>query len=112
MYVKSLGVAALAEFELLVLLAVLQCGEHAYSVAVHGDLERRSGRAASMGAVYITLDRLESKGFLTSRLGEPTRERGGRAKRDYLPTRAGLAALEEECRVIRRMWNGLGLWAD
>ena len=44
MYVKSLGVAALAEFELLVLLAVLQCGEHAYSVAVHGDLERRSGR--------------------------------------------------------------------
>ena len=104
--------AALAEFELLVLLAVLHTGDTAYSVAVHEELERRSGRSASMGAVYITLDRLESKGFLTSRLGEPTRERGGRAKRYYAPTRSGLAALKEECRVIRRMWNGLGLLTD
>ena len=104
--------AALAEFELLVLLAVLDSGDTAYSVAVHEELERRSGRSASMGAVYITLDRLESKGFLTSRLGEPTRERGGRAKRYYAPTRSGLAALKEECRVIRRMWNGLGLLTD
>lgn len=107
-----IGVAAVAEFELLVLLAVLHCGETAYSVAVHDELERRSGRAASMGAVYITLDRLESKGFLTSRLGEPTRERGGRAKRYYTPTRAGVAALKAECRVIRRMWSGLGLLTD
>ena len=104
--------AALAEFELLVLLAVLQCGDGAYSVAVHTELQRRSGRSASMGAVYITLDRLETKGFLTSRLGEPTPERGGRAKRYYLPTRAGVAALKDECRVIRRMWSGLGLLAD
>ena len=104
--------AALAEFELLVLLAVLHCGENAYSVAVHEELERRSRRHASMGAVYITLDRLETKGFLTSRLGEPTRERGGRAKRYYAATRGGLSAVKQECRVIRRMWSGLGLLAD
>ncbi len=104
--------AALAEFELLVLLAVMHCADGAYSVAVHAELERRSGRSASMGAVYITLERLETKGFLSSTLGEPTRERGGRAKRYYSPTRAGIAALKAECRVIRRMWSGLGLLTD
>lgn len=101
--------AALAEFELLVLLAALHCGERAYSVSVHQELERRSRRRASMGAVYVTLERLEAKGFLTSRLGPPTPERGGRAKRFFTPTRAGLAALKEECSVIQRMWAGLGL---
>jgi DNA-binding PadR family transcriptional regulator len=104
--------AALAEFELLVLLAVLRCGEQAYSVAVHEELEGRSRRKASMGAVYVTLERLETKGLLSSRLGEPTPERGGRAKRYYRPTRSGLAALKEECGVIRRMWAGLGLVGD
>jgi PadR family transcriptional regulator PadR len=106
------AVPSLAEFELLVLLAVLHCGAAAYSVSVHAELERRSGRPASMGAVYITLDRLEAKGLLTSRLGEPTKERGGRAKRYFSITATGLAAVREECRVIRRMWLGLGLIAD
>lgn len=104
--------AHVAEFELLVLLAALQCGESAYSVAVHAELERRSGRPASMGAVYVTLERLETKGFLTSRLGEPTAARGGRAKRFYTVTRAGRAAVKDECRLIRRMWSGLGLITD
>jgi PadR family transcriptional regulator PadR len=104
--------ATLAEFELLVLLGVLQRADDAYAVGVHQELEERSRRAASMGAVYITLDRLETKGFLTSRLGEPTAARGGRAKRFYAPTRAGMEALRAECRVIRRMWHGLGLLAD
>lgn len=101
--------ALIAEFELLVLLAVLHCGDASYSVAVHAELERRSGRPASLGAVYITLERLEAKGFLSSRLGAPTAERGGRAKRYFTPTAAGGAALKDECRVIRRMWAGLGL---
>ena len=104
--------AAVAEFELLVLLAVMQCGDSAYSVAVHGELERRSRRPASTGAVYVTLDRLEAKGFLASRLGEPTAARGGRAKRYYLLTAAGKAAVRDECRVIKRMWAGLGLVPD
>jgi DNA-binding PadR family transcriptional regulator len=101
--------AVVAEFELLILLAVLRCGDEAYSVAVHDALVRRSGRAASMGAVYVTLERLERKGLLASRLGEPTPERGGRAKRYFSVTRTGLAAVKNECRVIRRMWSGLGL---
>jgi DNA-binding PadR family transcriptional regulator len=104
--------AALAEVELLVLLAVMHCADAAYSVAVHAELERRSGRAASMGAVYITLDRLEGKGFLTSRLDEPTAARGGRAKRFFTITAAGRDAVKEECRVIRRMWLWLGLVID
>ena len=104
--------AAVAEFELLVLLAVMHCGERAYSVAVHADLERRSRRPASIGAVYVTLERLEGKGFLASRLGEPTAARGGRAKRYFSVTPAGRVAVREECRVIRRMWAGLGLVTD
>ena len=104
--------ASLAEFELLVLLAVMRCGDFAYSVTVHAELERRSGRAASIGAVYITLDRLEAKGFLGSRLGEPTAARGGRAKRFFTVTTAGRAATRDECRLIRRMWLGLGLVTD
>jgi PadR family transcriptional regulator, regulatory protein PadR len=102
----------IAELELLVLLAVLHCGATAYSVAVHAELERRSGRSASIGAIYVTLERLEAKGFLTSRLGEPTAERGGRAKRYFSVTAAGMSTLKDECRVIRRMWAGLGLLAD
>ena len=101
--------AEVAEFELLVLLAVMHCGDGAYSVAVHAELERRSRRRASIGAVYVTLERLESKGFLASELGEPTAERGGRAKRFYAVTSSGRAAVAEECRVIRRMTAGLGL---
>jgi PadR family transcriptional regulator, regulatory protein PadR len=105
-------VAQVAEFELLVLLAVMHCGESAYSVAVHAELERRSRRRASMGAVYVTLERLETKGFLASQLGEPTAERGGRAKRFYTVTRTGRAAVAEECRILRRMTAGLNLAAD
>lgn len=104
--------AAVAEFELLVLLAVMHRGEGAYSMAVHTELERRSRRPASIGAVYVTLERLEAKGLLTSRLGEPTAARGGRAKRYFTVTSAGLAAVREECRVLRRMWAGLGLLTD
>lgn len=104
--------AQVAEFELLVLLAVLQCGESAYSVAIHRELERRSRRPASIGAVYVTLERLEAKGLLASSLGEPTAARGGRAKRFYTVTAPGEAAAAEECRVIRRMAAGLGLAAD
>ena len=104
--------AAIAEFELLVLLAVLRCGEAAYSVSVRDGIERRGGRRTSLGAVHLTLDRLEQKGFLVSRLGDPTPARGGRAKRYYSATRAGRHVLKAECRVISRMWSGLGLLAD
>ncbi|HUF47695.1 MAG TPA: helix-turn-helix transcriptional regulator [Vicinamibacterales bacterium] len=104
--------AVLAEFELRVLLSVLRAGDEAYAVAVHETLERRTGRRASLGAVYITLDRLERKGLLASRLGEPTAERGGRAKRYYRATRAGTAAAREESRVLRRLLDGLDVLTD
>ena len=89
------------------LLAVLHGGAQAYAVSVQDEIERRSGRKASSGAVYVTLDRLERKGLLRSRLGEATAERGGRAKRFYALTRQGLAALKAERQVMRRMWGGL-----
>src|SRR5687767_14734715 len=99
----------LAEFEFRVLLTVMRCGGDAYAVAVHEDLEARSRQKASLGAVYITLDRLARKGYLSSRLGEPTAARGGRAKRHYTVTRRGLALLKVECDAMQRLWAGLGL---
>jgi DNA-binding PadR family transcriptional regulator len=99
--------AILAEFELRVLLTVMRVTGEAYAVAVHEELEHRTGRKVSLGAVYITLDRLERKGFLSSRLGDPTPERGGRAKRYYRATRAGTAAAREEYRILRRLADGL-----
>ena len=99
----------LAEFELRVVLAVLRCERDAYAVAVHRELEARTGQRASLGAVYITLDRLARKGWLTSRLGEPSAARGGRAKRYYTVTRRGVALLRAECGAMQRLWQGLGL---
>ena len=103
---------ALAEFELRVLLTVLRCGEDAYAVAVHEELQRRTRRRASIGAVYVTLDRLERKGLLASALGEPRAERGGRARRHYRLTRKGETAVRQECLVIQDLWRGLGIAED
>lgn len=99
----------LAELETRILLTVLRCGDDAYAVAVHDDLERRSQERFSLGAVYITLDRLARKGLLASQLGEPSPERGGRAKRHYSLTRRGRALLKTECAAMQRLWTGLGL---
>lgn len=98
-----------AEFELRILLTVLRCGDDAYAVAVHEDLEARTRQHASLSAVYITLDRLARKGWLTSRLGEPSAARGGRAKRYYRVTKSGMALLKAECGAMHRLWAGLGL---
>ena len=99
----------LAELELRVLLGVLRRGDEAYAVAVRDEIEARTGRAVSIGSLYITLQRLERKGLLRSRLGEPTSERGGRAKRFYTLTRSGLTLLRAECRMTQAMWDGLGI---
>ena len=69
----------LGEFELLVLSALLRLGDDAYGVAIRAEIEERAGRNASIGAVYATLERLEKKGLIRSRMGEATPERGGRA---------------------------------
>jgi DNA-binding PadR family transcriptional regulator len=99
----------LAELELRVMLGVLQRAGEAVATAVHEEIERRTGRRTSLGSVYITLDRLEKKGLLRSKLGEPTALRGGRAKRYYAVTPAGMRLLRAECLGTQRMWAGLGI---
>lgn len=99
----------LGEFEQLVLLALLRLGEGAYGVTVRRELAGRAGRRASIGAVYATLDRLEAKGYVSSQVGEPTPERGGRAKRCFLLTPAGEAALRRSLGELSAMLDGLEL---
>ena len=99
----------LGEFEELVLLAVAGLGEEAYAVSVQQRIERRADRAASMGAVYSTLDRLEAKGCLASRLGQVTPEPGGRRKRFYRLTATGAGALQTARDARARMWDGIDL---
>lgn len=97
----------LGEFEQLVLLGVLHAGDDAYGVPVWRAIEERGGRSASLPAVYKTLDRLEGKGLVRSRVGEPTAERGGRAKRLYAVTPTGVRTLRAAVASVQRMTAGL-----
>jgi DNA-binding PadR family transcriptional regulator len=99
----------LGEFEQMILLAVLQCGDDAYGVTVLEELANRSKRRVASGAIYMTLDRLEKKGLLVSRLSDPTAERGGRAKRCYKVTKPAVAALKHSRRALISLWDGLEL---
>jgi DNA-binding PadR family transcriptional regulator len=101
--------ASLGEFEQLVLLAVLRCGEDAYGMAVRRTLHERTGRDAAIGAVYATLDRLEGKGLLRSRETGGEASRGGRAKRWFHVTAAGLRSLKSAEARLARMREGLEL---
>ncbi len=101
----------LGEFEHLVLLAVLRLGEDAYAVPVRSEIEDRGRRQVARGALYTTLDRLEQKGLLRSRLGEPLAERGGRARRYYSVTPRGLASLRAARESIESLSAGLTLEA-
>jgi PadR family transcriptional regulator len=100
-------VSTLGEFEQVVLLAVLRLGDDAYAVPVHDEILRCTGRDVSRGSIYITLDRLETKGYLRSRLADPTPERGGRAKRYYTLRPRALEALRENRRALVALWRGL-----
>ena len=97
----------LGELEELVLLAVLQVGEGAYGGAVRKELRKRAERAPSVSTIYVTLMRLEEKGFVRSRLGDSSGPRGGRPKRLFELTDEGLAELRAVRRVRERMWEGL-----
>ena len=97
----------LGEFEHLVLLAIMRLGEHAYAVPVRDKIARCTGRDISRGSIYITLDRLETKGYLKSRLADPTPERGGRAKRYYALRPRAVEALKESRRALVALWRGL-----
>ncbi len=99
----------LGEFEHLVILALLRLGDRAYGVTVRQEIEARTGREASIGAIYATLDRLESKGYVKSQFGEPTPERGGRSKRFFRITAKGTSAVNRTHRAVQRMTQGLDL---
>ncbi len=98
---------ALGELEQLVLLAILRFGEEAYGVPIVEEIERRTGRTASRAAVYVALTRLERRGFVQSRLGEPTPERGGKARRYFRVLPAGLARVRAMRATLVSMWEGL-----
>lgn len=96
----------LGELEHMILLAVIRLGSAAYGKSVRAELRRRTGREVSRSAAYITLERLVEKGYLTSRMGETTEERGGRARRYYAVTEAGRDALRTAGRALMELWSG------
>lgn len=97
----------LGNFELMVMLALVRLGENAYGVPISIVIEERSGREVALGSVYATLERLERKGLVHSDLGEPTRERGGRAKRYFRVTSKGLREVRNTQRALKKLWQGL-----
>src|SRR5262245_7969364 len=97
----------LGEFEQIVLLAVLRLAGDAYGVPIREEIERRTGRAPTVGALYRTLHPLEAKGFVTSTFSDPTPERGGRSKRYFKVKPLGLRTLRASRDALTAMWEGL-----
>ena len=97
----------LGEFEQIVLLAVLRAAPNAYGVPIRLEIEERTGRSLTVGALYRTLDRLEQKDYVASWFGDPTPERGGRSKRYFKVRPAGVRALRASRDALAAMWDGL-----
>ena len=97
----------LGGFEHLLLLAILRLDERAYGASIRQELLDQADKDVAVGAIYTGLDRLEHKGFVKSWIGEPTAERGGRAKKFYRLTADGKRALNDTNRVLRRLSAGL-----
>jgi len=99
---------SLGQFEQIVLTAILALREDAYGVTIHGKVEELAHpKSVSLGAVYVTLDRLEDKGMIASWLSDPTPERGGRARRCYRLEALGERALQDSAVAARRMWDAI-----
>jgi DNA-binding PadR family transcriptional regulator len=97
----------LGEFELVVMLTIIRLGEDAYGVPISREIKQQTGRDVAFGTVYATLERLQQKGFVCSDLGDATPERGGRAKRYFRATPAGLRTVRETKQNLIRLWQGL-----
>jgi len=97
----------LTDLEQLLLLAVLRMGVDAWGAALQEDLEMSAERRVSLGSIHVTLGRLEERGLVTSEKGEPTGERGGKARRIYAVTEDGRVALARGRRLLERMWDGV-----
>ena len=100
---------SLGEFEHIVLLAILRIGRDAYGVTIRSEIQDQTGRMPAPGALYTTLDRLEGKGLVTSRMGDPTSQRGGRAKRFFDVTTTGVQAVTRAQRSYKNLMKGLHL---
>ena len=100
--------SSLGTLELNVLLAVARLADDAYGLAVRRDVSSRLQHEYSVGAIYTTLERLEGKGLVSSRIADPTPRRGGRARRHYTVTSAGRKAIQHAQRVAASAWSGLG----
>ncbi len=98
---------ALGEFEHLILLAILRLGENAYGAAIVDELGEWTGRSVNQAAAYLTLRRLEEKGWIGSQLGDPTPERGGRAKRFFRLLPEGTLRLRDSRAALLSMWDGI-----
>jgi PadR family transcriptional regulator PadR len=101
--------ASLGEFEQIVLLAILRLGEAAYGVTIRAEIKACTGRDPAPGALYTTLDRMERKGLVHSRSGDPTPQRGGRAKRFIRVTKTGHAAVISAQKSYQNLLRGLSL---
>ena len=97
----------LGEFEQMLLLAVMRLGTEAYGVGLMKELETRAGRRVSRGSVYVTLDRLEEKGWITSDMSASRPERGGRPRRIVSVTPEGVDALRKSRAALLSLWDGL-----
>jgi PadR family transcriptional regulator, regulatory protein PadR len=97
----------LGEFEHLVLLAILRLGGDAYAPAIMTELERKTGRVPSPGSIYVTLDRLETKGLVRSRLADASTERGGRPRRYLTVSALGLRELRAFRSALLQLWLGV-----
>jgi PadR family transcriptional regulator PadR len=106
-YIVRMAKSYLGEFEHLVLLAILRLGDAAYAPGILSELERQTGRPPSAGSVYVTLDRLEAKGLIKSRLTSHSAERGGRPRRYLALTARGVRELQHSRTSLLRMWDGL-----
>ena len=98
---------SLGHFELLVLLALLRQGDEAYGVPIARAIEHSTGKPVILASVYNTLERLEEKGLVRSTFGDPTPERGGRAKRYFVATAAGLREVRAAKKALTVLWRGI-----
>ena len=99
----------LGEFEQMLLLAVVRMKDAAYGMAIRDEIEERTGREISIGSVYSALDRMERRDLIGSHLGEPSPERGGRAKRFYRLHPPGVTALQESRVALASLWHEVDL---
>jgi PadR family transcriptional regulator PadR len=100
-----MGRHLLTDFELMILLAILRIGDEAYGVQIAREIEVTGGRRVLLGAAYAALDRLERNGLVSSRVGSPTPERGGRAKRFFRVMPRGLRAVKDTQQALVALWR-------